>query len=102
MKSTNTFCVLQRRTKITWLPQINNSNRFRVQYTVTDLSGVKIQGLQLLSNPYYFFLAFNEMIGRTNFTNSKHFERFHHSELKEIEGKAKLSLACASLREALA
>ena len=41
------------------------------------------------------------MIGKTNFTNCENFERFHRSKLKKIEGKAKLSLASASLCGAL-
>ena len=42
-----------------------------------------------------------EILGRTIFINCENFGRFHQSKLKKIKGKAKLSLARASLRDAL-
>ena len=42
------------------------------------------------------------MIGSTNLKNWENFEIFHRSKLKKIKGKAKLSLASASLRGASA
>ena len=42
------------------------------------------------------------MIGRKHFTNCETFGRFHERKLKKIKGKAKLSLASASLLGALA
>ena len=55
---------------------------------------------KLLLQPL-FFSAFKWSAGQIS-QIVKIFERFHRSKLKKIKGKAKLSLASASLRAALA